>query len=355
MIQAHRVVAQPSGSYPVFIGDGAVAHLDEIVDSLHPRGTRVLVTVPSIVRLHGERIAAIKAERIVIEDAEERKNLSTVDELLASLFAIPLRRDSLVIIAGGGMVGDAAGFAASIALRGVDFLHVPTTLLAQVDSSIGGKVGVNHPRGKNLIGAFAPPIAVVSDTAFLSTLPEQELRSGMFEALKSGVIANRELFDLVRAAGDGQASKRFAEIVKASVDVKASLVERDEHERGDRKLLNYGHTIGHAIETAAGYSGITHGEAVGWGMLAANHIAKKRGVLAASDAAVINEAIEALQPVPPPVRDIDQLVRACGLDKKFTSSSRVMVLPRRIGECVVEEVTEAEIRAGVEAMLTRRG
>jgi 3-dehydroquinate synthase len=247
------------------------------------------------------------------------------------------------------MIGDTAGFAASIFLRGIDLVHVPTTLLAQVDSSIGGKLAVNHPKGKNLIGSFYPPRAVIADTAVLETLPPHERLSGMYEALKGGIIGDPSLFELFE--GD---TFDLDELVRKAIRVKAEIVSADEKEADLRRLLNYGHTIAHGIEAALQYEGITHGEAVAWGMIGANAIAVRRGLLSKEEASRIERAILKSNPQVPPPLDRAEVLAATEHDKKNTGSARVMVFPRRIGECVVvSDVTEDEIAYGIDAALTR--
>jgi 3-dehydroquinate synthase len=256
----------------------------------------------------------------------------------------------MAIVVGGGMIGDTAGFAASIFLRGIDLVQVPTTLLAQVDSSIGGKVGVNHPKGKNLIGSFHPPRAVVADTGVLHSLPRREVVSGMFEALKGGIIGDPALFELFE-----QGREEFDEIVRRAIRVKAQIVSADEREADVRRLLNYGHTIAHGIEAAMHYEGITHGEAVAWGMIGANAIAVQRGLLDEATRARIDRTILAHAPTPLPRElDAEAILAATEHDKKNTGSKRVMVFPREIGRCeIVEGVTDEELGYGVEAVLRR--
>lgn len=341
------------GEYPVYVGESVSALIAEAVQRHGRTGKRFAVVSSTVLRLHQERLDAALTgfETLTIEDGEERKTLTSVHQIATVLLERGVRRDSVLVAIGGGMVGDTAGFAASILLRGIDLIHVPTTLLAQVDSSIGGKVGVNHPLGKNLLGSFWPPKAVVSDPRFLATLPEVEVRSGLFEALKAGVIGDPTLFS---ATADGldrfEASRE--EIVRRAVAVKAAIVGSDERESGARRLLNYGHTIGHGIEAAMGYEGITHGDAVGFGMLGANAIAASRGILSDAERARIDGAILAMLPAAPGALDLQRVRASIALDKKFVEGRRVMVLPRRVGDCVVvEDVTEEELDAGVAAAL----
>ncbi|HXG59409.1 MAG TPA: 3-dehydroquinate synthase family protein, partial [Thermoanaerobaculia bacterium] len=275
-------VTQATASYPVFAGRDLIGSVGSLV---RPRGRVFVITSPALRERFGDRVAASfdpPAAVIAVEEGEKQKTLATAEAIVTQLIERGGRRDSMAVVVGGGMLGDTAGFAAAIFLRGIDLVHVPTTLLAQVDSSIGGKTGVNHAKGKNLIGAFHPPRAVVADTGVLQTLPRHELLSGVFEALKGGVIGDPSLFEIFEQRRDGVLSFEPAtidEIVRRAIRVKANIVSTDERESDQRRLLNYGHTLGHGIEAAAGYEGITHGEAVAWGMIAANEIAVRRGLL----------------------------------------------------------------------------
>jgi 3-dehydroquinate synthase len=288
-------------------------------------------------------------------EGEARKTIATAEGIVSQLLERGAKRDSMAVVVGGGMIGDTAGFAASIFLRGIDLVHVPTTLLAQVDSSIGGKLGVNHEKGKNLIGSFFPPRAVIIDTACVDSLPARELLSGVFEAMKGGVIADASLFELFENHRDavlGRDPATIDQLVKRKIRVKADIVSADEREADLRRLLNYGHTIAHGIEAAMHYEGITHGEAVAWGMIGANAIAVKRGLLAAAEAERMERVIRAYEPSALPSLDKKEIFAATEHDKKNTGTSRVMVFPRRVGECVVVgDVTEDEIRYGIDAVV----
>ncbi|HEX9407162.1 MAG TPA: 3-dehydroquinate synthase family protein, partial [Thermoanaerobaculia bacterium] len=241
-------IRQASASYPVFVGRGL---LDSVLELVQPRG-RVFVITSKTLRHLGERAAA-GAEIIIIEEGEKHKTLATANDIVTQLLDRGGKRDSMAIVVGGGMIGDTAGFAASIFLRGIDLVHVPTTLLAQVDSSIGGKVAVNHERGKNLIGSFFPPRAVVSDTAVLGSLPPRELLSGLYEALKGGVIGDPSLFEML----EKRSQIDLDAVVRKAINVKADIVSADEKEADLRRLLNYGHTIAHGIEAALQYQHLT--------------------------------------------------------------------------------------------------
>ena len=342
------LTVRQSSSYPVYVGREL---LDAVGEAVKPRGRVFVITSTTLRERFGDRVAVSfspVADVIAFEEGESRKTLATANEIITQLLDRGAKRDSMAVVVGGGMIGDTAGFAASIFLRGIDLVHVPTTLLAQVDSSIGGKVAVNHAKGKNLIGSFHVPRAVFADTAILGTLPRREMLSGMFEALKGGVIADPELFEMFE-----RRDENLDEIVRRAIRVKAEIVSKDEREADLRRLLNYGHTVAHGIEAAMNYEGITHGEAVAWGMIAANSLAVRRGLLASEVAQRIERVIRAHEPAALPAGiDADAILAATEHDKKNTGSARVMVLPRRIGECViVSDVTEGEVADAIRSIL----
>jgi 3-dehydroquinate synthase len=360
-------IQQASAAYPVFVGREL---LDRVGELVRARGRVFVITSHALRDRFAERVALSfpQATIIPIHEGEANKTLETAALIVTELLECGAKRDSMAVVVGGGMIGDTAGFAASIFLRGIDLVHVPTTLLAQVDSSIGGKLAVNHPKGKNLIGSFFPPRAVVSDTSVLDTLPPRERLSGMYEALKGGVIGDPSLFEMFEnaAAGGhseegtsaGPASRRpdedldIDELVRKAIRVKAEIVSPDEKEADLRRLLNYGHTIAHGIEAALHYEGMTHGEAVAWGMIGANAIAVRRGLLPHDEAARIERVILGYEPSPLPPLDRDDVLAATEHDKKNTGGARVMVFPRRVGKCiVVSDVTAQEIAYGVDAVL----
>jgi len=341
------ITIQQSASYPVFVGRGLIGRVGELVRA---KGRVFVITSTRLRERFGDRVAAsfANAEVITIEEGESRKTLETANEVITQLLERGAKRDSMAVVVGGGMIGDTAGFAASIFLRGIDLVHVPTTLLAQVDSSIGGKLAVNHPKGKNLIGSFYPPRAIVSDTSILDTLPPRELLSGMYEALKGGVIADPSLFEMFE-----RRENDLDEIVRKAIRVKAEIVSADEKETDLRRLLNYGHTIAHGIEAALHYEGMTHGEAVAWGMIGANAIAVRRGLLAKDGAARIDRVILDYGPSPLPQLDRAEVLAATEHDKKNTGTARIMVFPKRVGQCVVvDDVTVDEIAYGIDSVLT---
>jgi 3-dehydroquinate synthase len=342
-------IEQASASYPVYVGPGLIDQVGALVKA---RGRVFVITSDALRTRFGEPVAASfspRSEIVTMAEGEARKTLQTAEQIVTALLERDAKRDSMAVVVGGGMIGDTAGFAASIFLRGIDLVHVPTTLLAQVDSSIGGKLAVNHPKGKNLIGSFYPPRAVVSDTAVLEGLPPQELLSGMYEAMKGGIIRDARLFELFE-----ERQLDLDEIVRRKIKVKADIVSADEREADLRRLLNYGHTIAHGIEAAMGYEGITHGEAVAWGMIGANAIAVRRGLLPRDEASRMEKTILSYEPRRPPALDRREILAATAHDKKNTGTSRVMVFPRRVGDCIVAtDVTEDEIAFGIEAALSK--
>jgi 3-dehydroquinate synthase len=261
-------------------------------------------------------------------------------------------RASTLITFGGGVIGDMAGFAAATYLRGIALVHVPTTLLAQVDSAIGGKVGVNHPLGKNMIGAFYQPHAVVVDPALLGTLPRREFRAGLYEVIKYGMTSSLGLFD--RIANERQpifarVPETLTAIISESCRIKAEIVSMDERENGPRRILNFGHTAGHAIEAVTKYRRCRHGEAVGYGMLVAAELAAGRGALADRDRQALADVIASLGPLPP-IADISvaHIIEAMQHDKKTVAGRLHFVLPTTIGATtIVDDVTEKEVKAAL--------
>jgi 3-dehydroquinate synthase len=349
-------IRTPSASYDVEIGAGLLASVGERVDGLLSGGIRTgkqrafMVTSPEIDHLWGERLDAgfpAPLTRLSIPVGEQHKRLATVERLAEELAQHGADRDSILIAFGGGVIGDMTGFLAAMYMRGIRYVQVPTTLLAQVDSSIGGKTGVNLAAGKNLVGAFHHPLAVYADTATLETLPAAELRAGLQESVKAGIIRDRALFDLLEhesaavLSGDREALTR---VVAASVQVKADVVSADERESGVRMILNLGHTLGHAIEAATRYEQLLHGEAIAWGMIAAVGIAARRGMVSAVEAERMERVIRMYGPLRSFTANANELVALTAKDKKNRSGARSFVLPVRIGEAVVvRDVSEAEL------------
>jgi 3-dehydroquinate synthase len=268
-------------------------------------------------------------------------------------------RGSLLIAFGGGIVGDVGGFLAAIYMRGIPYVQVPTTFLAQVDSSVGGKTGVSLPEGKNLVGSFHHPLAVFADIGVLGTLPDRELRAGLMESVKAGIIRDRTLVRFMEEHVDdvlARDSKALEKVIAASIRMKAGVVNKDERESGLRMILNLGHTVGHALEQATGYKVLLHGEAIGWGMVAALYLGRKRGTISAQQFARLETLIHAYGPLPPLKLRAGKVVAATGTDKKNVGGVRRFVLPVGIGDAgVVEDVTPAELEAAVGYMLAQAG
>ena len=335
--------------HPVHIGPGVAGQLAKLLDEARVPGRRFIVSNSLVWRLHQTTFAGLTAEEpILIPDGERFKNLQTVGRIYDALIKARADRSSAVIAIGGGIIGDTAGFAAATYLRGVPVVQVPTTLLAQVDSALGGKVGVNHAQGKNLIGAFHQPALVAADPALLSTLQRREFRAGMYEVIKYGVIASAPLFERVAAtlkalfARDEQA---LLPVIRESCDIKLQVVAADPHEHGRRRILNFGHTTGHALEAVTKYRRFRHGEAVAYGMLVAAEIAVTRGTMPSADRDRLSTLITQMGPLPA-VADIavEELLEAIGHDKKVIAGRLHFVLPTTIGSCeVVTDVTTDEI------------
>jgi len=254
-------------------------------------------------------------------------------------------------------VGDVGGFLAAIYMRGIPYIQVPTTLLAQVDSSVGGKTGVNLPEGKNLVGSFHHPLAVFADIGVLGTLPDRELRAGLMESVKAGIIRDRALVRFMEEHADevlGREPKALEKVIAASIRMKAEVVNQDERESGLRMILNLGHTVGHALEQATGYKSLLHGEAVGWGMVAALHLARKRGTISANQVDRMEKLIHLYGPLPPLKLRAAKVIAATGGDKKNVGGVKRFVLPIGIGDAgIVEDVTRAELEAAVGHMLAQ--
>jgi 3-dehydroquinate synthase len=291
----------------------------------------------------------------LVPEGENSKSLSMAAQIYSQLIRAGADRDSVIVAFGGGVIGDLAGFVAATYLRGVRLVHIPTTLLAQIDSSIGGKVGVNHPLGKNLIGAFHQPSLVMADTRLLQTLPPREWRSGIFEALKYGVIGKPELFSFLESRAHQLGRPEITactQIVKWCTAIKARIVSRDERESRLRMVLNLGHTVGHALESVTGYAKLTHGEAVGWGMLFAVQYAEGQGILKASSAIRIKRLIALLGLPPLPSLRANQVLAAMQQDKKRSGQSLRLVLPVRIGKVDIVEVCDVD---GIKQILIASG
>ena len=352
-------VGTASRAYRVRVGAGALQQLDQWITEAGGDGRRFIVSSPLVWRAHGDAIGAAlpRAERVLIPDGERAKTVRTLGLIHDALAQAAADRTVTIVAAGGGVVGDVAGFAAATWLRGVRLVHVPTTLLAQVDSSIGGKVGVNHALGKNLIGAFHQPITVVADPQLLDTLPRREFRAGLYEVIKYGVIADPRLFRRLESNLDAvvrREAKATVPVITASCRVKARVVTADEREAGLRRILNFGHTAGHAIEAVTRYRRFRHGEAVAYGMLAAADVAVRRGVFPEADRAALSGLITRLGPLPA-IADLSAqaLVETMRRDKKVIRGRLHVVLPTRLGATeIVDDVTEAQFRRSLRTIGT---
>jgi 3-dehydroquinate synthase len=341
--------------YPIAIGCGLLTNRG-LLDA-HVRGRDLLiVTNTTVAQLYlaklNDTLAGRRVAECILPDGEQHKTLQTAGWVFDALIAKKMNRDATVLALGGGVVGDIAGFAAACYQRGIGYVQIPTTLLAQVDSSVGGKTGVNHPGGKNLIGAFYQPLAVIADTDTLSTLPDRELRAGLAEVIKYGCVWDPLLFDWL----DHNISKLLARDVDAltyaiarSCEIKATVVAKDEREQSLRAILNFGHTFGHAIEAATAYEGYLHGEAVGLGMLIAADLSRRLGLL---DAAVQDRLrdllVRAGLPTEPPRIGADKALELMHMDKKVLAGTVRLVLLEKLGRAIV---TADYSQAALEATL----
>jgi 3-dehydroquinate synthase len=339
------------------IQDGALDRIGALLDERRVPERRFVVSSPLVWRLHGPRIArsvdvSTSAAPILVPDGERFKHLGTVARIYDALVQGKADRGSALVAVGGGVIGDMAGFAAATFLRGMALVHVPTTLLAQVDSAIGGKVGVNHTLGKNLIGAFHQPHAVVIDPNALGTLPRREFRAGLYEVIKYGMTSSSALFDRIareRRAIFERTAEALVSIIAESCRIKSAVVSIDEREAGPRMILNFGHTAGHALEAATKYRRYRHGEAVAYGMLVAAQLSTSRGALAERDRKALADLIASLGPLPP-IADVptDQMLEAIKHDKKVVDGKLHFVLPTAIGAAtIVDDVTERELQAAL--------
>lgn len=303
------------------------------------RGKVFVVTTEDVWRFVGNRLAGFAFERIVLPRGEEWKRLTPVEAAAEEMVRLGGDRSSLVVAVGGGIVTDMGGFLAAIFMRGIPVVQVPTTLVAQVDAAIGGKTGVNLVSGKNLVGSFHQPLAVLIDPSVLDTLPEREYRAGLYEVIKHGVIKSPVLFRLFEERREDVLAMKPDAVdlmIEESVRIKADVVSNDERESGLRKILNFGHTFGHALEAETGYSRFLHGEAVAWGMKAASWLANLRGMIDDGLRERIVRCVEAYGPIPSvdgiAARNLHARLAA---DKKTVQSRVHFVLPTRIGEVVV--------------------
>ena len=329
-------------SYPIVIGEGLLEDAELLVRHVTARDVLV-VTNETVGPLYADRLAeALPGKRVrsvALPDGEQYKTLEVLGRVFDALVEARLNRDACVIALGGGVVGDMAGFAAACYQRGIDFVQVPTTLLAQVDSAVGGKTGVNHPGGKNLIGAFHQPRAVISDLATLRTLPPRELRAGLAEVIKYGLVDDADFLAWIEQHVDALLAldmQALGYAVRRSCEIKARIVAADEREHGQRALLNLGHTFGHAIETAAGYGEWLHGEAVAIGMLLAADLSQRLGWIDVTDVARVRDLLRRAElPVAAPPIGAARAFELMGMDKKVLQGRIRLILLRKPGTGIV--------------------
>jgi len=350
-------IATRFGEYTVSVGSGILNSLANRTAALagNPRQLIFLLTAPEIWSLWGERVQAALAPRepviLFLPPGERHKRLAQIERLATEMAKAGADRSSVLIAFGGGVTGDMGGFLAAIYMRGIDYIQIPTTLLAQVDSSVGGKTGANLQTGKNLVGCFYPPQAVLADIELLRTLPRRELRAGIYESIKAGLIHDAALFRYIeshREQIDGGDPAALEKMVAASIQIKAEVVAQDERELGLRMILNFGHTIGHAIEAATGYRALLHGEAIAWGMMIALNISRQRNLVTAEAVRRVQSLLEFFEPPPLPPVTSKRLLHAASGDKKNRAGVRRFVLLERIGKAVVvEDVSDAEVVAAI--------
>jgi 3-dehydroquinate synthase len=331
-------------SYPILIGEGLLAQSELLARHIPPRRLLV-VTNATVAGLHFEQLRrGLKDFDVSVEtlpEGERFKTLATASRLFDALIEARIGRDGAAVAFGGGVIGDLTGFAAACYQRGIAFVQVPTTLLAQVDSSVGGKTGVNHPAGKNLIGAFHQPLCVISDTATLRTLPDRELRSGLAEVIKCGLICDAEFLGWIETHLEellGREPRALEHVIRRSCEIKAAIVSRDEREQGPRALLNLGHTFGHAIESATGYGEWLHGEAVAAGLLIAVSLSTRVGWLSKADLERVRALLKrAGFPLAMPAIGSAQALAHMQHDKKVRGGSIRLILLRNLGSAEVTD------------------
>jgi 3-dehydroquinate synthase len=369
-------VALGARSYDIVIGRGVLASLGARIAALRPGAKVVIVTDDNVERYHLEpaeaalRNAGVASHRVIVPAGEASKSYRVFEQVCEAIIASHIERADLVVALGGGVIGDLAGFAAAVMRRGIDYVQVPTTLLADVDSSVGGKTAIDSAHGKNLIGAFHQPILVLADTALLDTLPEREFRAGYAELVKYGLLGDAGFFAWLETNwrevfSGGSSSGSFARehAIAVGCRAKAAIVARDERETGERALLNLGHTFGHALEAACGFSDrLLHGEAVATGMaLAFEFSARRQGLLPMADAQrVIRHLAEVglptrIKDIPGPPLSVEQLLDLIAQDKKVKRGTLTFILVRGIGEAFIEAgVDPREVRTFLSEKLAER-
>lgn len=371
MLPAVRTVRVPLGnrSYNIKIGSSLLSRLGEECARLKLGERCAIITDTNVGRRYAKPAynsllkAGFNPALVTVAAGETAKSLRSVHACYDQLAAHRLERKSFIVALGGGVVGDLAGFVAACYQRGINYVQIPTTLLAQIDSSVGGKTAVNHKLGKNLIGAFHQPRTVIIDPQTLATLPKRELRAGLYEALKYGVIWDEKLFALLRnqlANVFALDAKLLIQIIARCCEIKAEVVTADERESGLRRILNFGHTVGHALESVTEYRRLKHGEAVGYGMQCASTIAEKAGIIPPAESRAIQTGVDELAQVGqlkklPRIDDlkIQQVIAAMAHDKKVAQGKLPLILPTKIGEVIVrDDIPPTIIRAAVRELLS---
>lgn len=347
-----------SSSYDVVVSGGCIERAAEEIQAISGSRRIFVIADEGALAALGDRLerslAALNPTLLPIRLGEERKRLAVVEELAEQMHRAGADRSAVIVTFGGGIAGDLGGFVAASYMRGISFVQIPTTLLAQVDASVGGKTGVNLSSGKNLVGAFHQPLLVLIDPQTLATLPAQEYRAGLFEVIKHGIIWSPELFEVLEDQRDAVIAREpsvLEKIVADSVRIKASVVSEDERESGLRRILNYGHTLGHGLEAETGYQRLLHGEAVGWGMIAAGRLAESLGMFSSADRARAEQLILNYGPLPD-LAGVDPEAVAARIhgDKKTIGGKVHFVLPTAIGKVeVVVNPPEANVLAATQA------
>lgn len=340
-----------SHCYAIAIGEGLIKGVGAACKAAGLEGSGAVITNPTVAALYADQVvcslqdAGFTPVVIEIPDGEEFKTSATLQTVYDRLIESGFDRHSFIVALGGGVVGDLAGFAAATFLRGIPFVQIPTTLLAQVDSSVGGKTGIDHPQGKNLIGAFYQPQMVISDVGTLKTLTERHYLAGLAEVVKYGAVLDAALFELLEAEVEGLLQRDtvlLGHIVTRCCEIKAWVVEQDEREAGLRAVLNYGHTLGHAFETLSGYRELVHGEAVAIGMVQAAYLSQREGFCSEQDAQRVVQLLQRLGlPTEAPLVALDDLIGALAKDKKNRSGTLQFVCNRGIGSYSFHKVTPA--------------
>lgn len=351
-------VSTPQREYDAIVERGCLSRAAEFIP---PRaGISFVVTTADVWQLHGAALAQTLADRphhvLFFPGGEPNKRMASVETLAEQMVEAGGDRSSIVIAFGGGIVGDLAGFLAAIFMRGIPVIQIPTTLLAQVDAAVGGKTGANLVSGKNLIGSFHQPLAVLIDPDVVRTLPEREYRAGLYEIIKCGIIRDAGLFDLLDRCGPAVLSREPAtveHIIADAVRIKAEVVTADEREGDLRRILNFGHTFGHALEAETRYERLLHGEAVAWGMHAATHLAEKTGRLPGAEAASIHRVVDAYGPIPSlDGIEAPRLAARLRSDKKTVQGKIHFVLPVKIGDvAIVSGIDDRLVLESIEASL----